>query len=103
MKIFHIVKLIDWEAGTENGQFRASTLEKEGFIHCCKENQIQFVLGTWFSGQSELFLVTIETDKLESPVLFEKSEADQESFPHVYGPINLNAVVDIQPQEKESR
>jgi len=66
MKIFHIVKPIDWETGTENGQFRASTLEKEGFIHCCKENQIQFVLGTWFSGQSELFLVTIETDKLEA-------------------------------------
>jgi len=103
MKIYHIITPRDWEESTDEGQLRTSTLEKEGFIHCCKENQIRFVVNNWFSGRDELLVITIDADKLESPLVFENSEAGEESFPHVYGPINLDAVVDIQPWNKEGR
>jgi uncharacterized protein (DUF952 family) len=103
MKIYHIVNPQDWEEGTEAGKYRTSTLEKDGFIHCCKEDQIGFVVNNWFSGQTELFLITIEADKLETPLIFENSETGEEAFPHIYGPINLDAVVDIQPLDMESR
>lgn len=103
MKIFHIVSPKDWEEGTQEGVFRTTTLEKEGFIHCCKEDQIHFVQRNWFLSQNMLLLISIDTDKLDNPPVFEKSEANEDAFPHIYGPINLDAVVDIQPLNEESR
>jgi uncharacterized protein (DUF952 family) len=103
MQIFHITDLVTWEKGRSNDEFISPSLFDVGFIHCCRANQIDFVLDRWFSGQANLIIVTLGLEKIKSNVKFEYSEGDQESFPHIYGPIPIDAVESIKPIIREKK
>jgi uncharacterized protein (DUF952 family) len=51
----------------------------------------------YFEGRNDLLLLSIDTDKLTSPFIFEWSPSVQDTFPHVYGPINVDAVIKVSP------
>jgi len=101
MRIFHITDHASWNAAKVGSHFQGDTLESEGFIHCCKSEQVEFILKNWFKGVKNLVILEIETDKLTSRVKFENLDGREELFPHIYGLINLNAVVgDTRVQEE---
>jgi len=91
--IYHICQRKDWEAAQETGTYRAASLESEGFIHCSREDQVARVANFIFKGMTDLVLLHITVDKLQAEVRWEGSEG--EKFPHIYGPIDLDAVVDV--------
>lgn len=93
--IYHITTNPEWTKATENGFYESPSLAEEGFIHCSQENQVAGVLERYFSGKEDLIKLVIDTDKLTSKFVFEWSPSTQDTFPHVYGPINLEAVVDV--------
>ena len=93
--IFHITKRIEWEEAVRAGEYRAASLKEEGFIHCSTPEQVVRVANFLFAGQSGLVLLCIEVGKLDANVRYENCEGGQELFPHVYGSINLNAVLDV--------
>ncbi len=95
MHIYHIVPLNVWREALEQGQYTADSLESEGFIHCCTEEQIQPVKDAWFAGVSDLILLEIDTDLLTSELKLEDSHGTGELFPHIYGPLNLEAVLRV--------
>lgn len=97
MKILHITGQRDWQKALEEGAYLADTLAEQGFIHCCLDSQLEGVLREWFAGATDLVLLEIESDRLASPLKFESAPDGQEKFPHVYGPINLEAVVEVKP------
>lgn len=43
-------------------------------------------------------LLTIETDKLTSP--WQEDPVGDTTYPHIYGPLNPSAVVNVQPLDK---
>ena len=92
MNIFHIVKNEDWVKPSQL-IYQSESLKTQGFIHCCTAVQIDEVLKQWFKGQTDLVLVEINPDLLKAELKFENLEGGQELFPHVYGPINLEAVI----------
>ncbi len=94
--IFHITTVAVWNEAVEKGYFETSSLKDEGFIHCCLEEQIESVLGRYFQGIKDLLKLEIETDKLTSPYYYEWSPSIAETFPHIYGTINLDAVEHVQ-------
>jgi uncharacterized protein (DUF952 family) len=98
--IFHISSPADWQAAQQAGDYRSSTrgrtLEDEGFIHCSRLDQVAGVLAAYYSGAGPLLLLTID------PALLTAGWRDDEIapgvvYPHVYGPINLEAVVAVTP------
>ena len=101
--IFHITARTDWEDAQQRGEYRAESLETEGFIHCSTPSQVLPVAENFYKGQSGLILLGIEPTFLSSPVKWEPPTGgspppgvpDGDSFPHIYGPINLNAVVKV--------
>jgi glutathione S-transferase len=97
MLIHHLALPDDWAEAQAAGDYRVSTrgvtLEQEGFIHCSKPEQVEPVREAFYADVHQLVLLTIDTDLLTSPWQLDPVE-DQE-FPHVYGPINLGAVVDV--------
>ncbi len=95
--IFHITTVAVWNEAVEKGYFETSSLKDEGFIHCCLEEQIESVLSRYFQGIKDLLKLEIETDKLTSPYYYEWSPSIAETFPHIYGAINLDAVEHVQP------
>jgi uncharacterized protein (DUF952 family) len=96
--ILHITTGPEWAAAQAAGEYRAPSLETEGFIHCSTPAQVLHV-GDWFYRDvPELVLLCIDPGALESAVLWEAStDAFAGEFPHVYGPIALAAVRAVVP------
>jgi uncharacterized protein (DUF952 family) len=95
MIIYHITTAEEWKQGLFNGFYEAPSLKTEGFIHCSTETQVSGVLERYFQGQANLLKLVIDTDKLTDELKFEQAPSLNEAFPHVYGPINLDAVMGV--------
>jgi uncharacterized protein (DUF952 family) len=93
--IFHITTEPEWNEAQKKGQYETASLREEGFIHCCQEEQIEGVLHRYFAGKEKLLRLEIETDKLTSPFYYEWSPSVADTFPHIYGTINLDAVLSV--------
>jgi len=92
--IYHITRLKDWEIQKEKTEFTPSDYYREGFIHCCTFDQVKGVLERYFKGKTDLMLLHIEEAKLKAELKYEPS-FNNEKFPHIYGMINKNAIVEI--------
>jgi uncharacterized protein (DUF952 family) len=95
--IYHVTTAGDWEAARQKGAYEHPSLRAEGFIHCSQENQVAGVLERYFAGQSSLVKLVIDTDRLTSRFVFDWSPSTKDTFPHIYGPINLDAVTSVIP------
>jgi uncharacterized protein (DUF952 family) len=93
MIILHITDKKTWAEARKAGIYRGDSLEKEGFIHCCQLAQVDQVLEKWYPDAVDLIILEIETDVLQADLVYENLEGGQELFPHIYGPLNLKAVV----------
>lgn len=94
--IYHITTQPQWDTAKEAGYYVSPSLKEEGFIHCSQERQISDVLNRYFSDKHNLVKLTIDTDKLTSQLIYDWSNAIEDTFPHVYGPINLEAITNIE-------
>jgi uncharacterized protein (DUF952 family) len=95
--IYHITTQKEWNAAQPAGQYASASLKEEGFIHCSQEAQIPGVLQRYFAGKKDLVKLVIDTDKLQSQLIYEWSPSIADTFPHIYGPINTSAVVAAEP------
>lgn len=99
MFIYHVTTKRSWSAAREKGYYEVPSLQSEGFIHCSKAEQVQGVLERYYSGQSDLLKLVIDPARLAAPLKFELAPSVNEEFPHVYGTINLDAVVNVEEIE----
>jgi len=109
--IFHIAARDVWNAAQKAGQYAAPSLTTDGFIHCSKLTQVLPVAEKFYRGQTGLILLAIDPTRLSSGLKWEspfdgappvgKTPAPSsgvsasEMFPHIYGPVNLDAVVQV--------
>jgi uncharacterized protein (DUF952 family) len=101
--IYHITSRSAWNEARDIGEYRAESLETEGFIHCSTEEQVVPVAQKFYAGQHDLVLLVIEPALLRSDLKWEAPSGgtpppgvpDGDLFPHIYGPINLDAVVKV--------
>jgi uncharacterized protein (DUF952 family) len=93
--IYHVTTAEAWQEAKTKGFYDHLSLKEEGFIHCSHENQVAGVLERYFAGKTNLLKLVIDTDKLTSKFVFDWSPSSQDTFPHVYGTINIDAVVDV--------
>jgi uncharacterized protein (DUF952 family) len=100
--IYHITTKHDWETAQERGSYTASSLASEGFIHCSEEQQLKGVLERYYKGKTDLVKLVIDTSELQPELKYELAPSVNEIFPHVFGPINLDAVVAIELMENQS-
>jgi uncharacterized protein (DUF952 family) len=98
MFIYHIVLPEIWEEVRGERLYRHESLALEGFIHCSYEDQIDGVIGRYYAGRDELVILTIDTDKLAARLVAEPSTGG-EVYPHIYGPLNMSAVVDAETRK----
>lgn len=102
--ILHLASKDVWLAAVNRGVYHADSLSTEGFIHCSKPSQIVGVANTFYRGQTGLVLLVIDPSKLEAELKWEPPAEPkpsharaEELFPHLYGPLNLDAVVKVVP------
>ncbi|MBD2055940.1 DUF952 domain-containing protein [Oculatella sp. FACHB-28] len=90
--IYHITTERRWHDAKGQGQYEAEFFRSEGFIHCSDANQVVRVANHLFRNMRGLILLHIETELLHPRLVYENLEGGSELFPHVYGPINLDAI-----------
>ena len=100
--ILHITTRAAWESARRASEVRTSTrdrsLEKEGFIHCSSDDQVLGVANAFYADVEEpLVLLRIAVEHVQVPVRWESLDGGEESFPHVYGPVPVDAVVSVSP------
>jgi len=93
--IYHVTTLKEWEAAKIKNEYKPTGYEQDGFIHCSIEKQIPGVLDRFYKGQTGLVKLKIEKEKVQRPVLFELALDLDELFPHIYGALNLDSVVEV--------
>jgi uncharacterized protein (DUF952 family) len=94
-EILHITPRTNWEQAIAEGKYRGDTLVTDGFIHCSTPEQLPWVAETFYKGQTGLVVLRIDLEKLEPPLKWESPPGSDQRFPHVYGPINQEAVVEV--------
>ena len=93
--IYHVVTKEKWQQSLEDGFYEADSLATEGFIHASKENQVAGVLERYYQGQAELLLLHIDETKLVPVLKYELAPSVNEEFPHIFGRLNLDAVINV--------
>ncbi|MEM1395498.1 MAG: DUF952 domain-containing protein [Cyanobacteria bacterium P01_A01_bin.80] len=92
--IFHITPRQDWEKASSEGIYRADSLKTEGFIHCSTSAQVVKVANLFFKNKTNLLLIFINSDRVKSEIRYD-AVTESETFPHIYGALNLDAVFKV--------
>ena len=101
--IYHLTTRQAWHGAQQRGEYRAESLETEGFIHCSTRTQILPVAEKFYKGQQGILLLEIDPSLLTSELRWEPPSGSSpppgvpegDLFPHIYAPINLDAIVKV--------
>ncbi len=93
--IYHIATSQEWNLHLTNATYEPDAFSKEGFIHCSTKAQVPGVLQRYYAGVKNLILLHIDESKLTALLKYEAA-TNKELFPHVFGPINKEAIVTVE-------
>ena len=94
MPIYHIVLPEIWEKFKDEKFYEAESLKTEGFIHCSFAEQLETVLRRYYKDAEKVLVLSIEPQALVSK-LVEETSTNDEVYPHIYGKINTEAIVEV--------
>lgn len=95
-----VLTAVQFEALELDGTFAGAPVDlADGYIHLSTEEQLAETVAKHFAGQENLHLVSVDLAALGNAVKWEPSRGGQ-LFPHLYGPLPLNAVVAFGPLER---
>jgi uncharacterized protein (DUF952 family) len=94
-RIYKICSASAWREAERQGVYRGSADDvSDGFIHFSKASQVAETARKHFFGQTGLFLIEVDADALGDALRWEPSRND-ELFPHLYGELDLGAVIGV--------
>lgn len=108
--IYHLVGAAEYQAQPPDQPYAPGSLRQEGFIHCTAEKSLLIEVANAFFADPgvELLVLVIDPQRLTARLVFEPPASPvyaseqtsfnpppQTLFPHLYGPLNREAVLDI--------
>ncbi len=99
--ITKVITKRNWEIAKINGEINEVSLKEEGFIHCSSLEQALNVAQKHFVHEEDVLLLTIDPTLLKAETKYESASNGQE-YPHVYGVINVDAIVEVVTLPKEN-
>jgi glutathione S-transferase len=106
-RIYHLALRQDWDSAVATGEYTQSTLGRsladEGFIHCSFDSQVETIANLLYPGRDDVLLLVIDSSQVSSAVRVERVEgSDEQAFPHLYGPLPVQAVIRVAPVPLEA-
>lgn len=94
--IYKICTKEEWEKASDAGVYSGSADDKrDGFIHFSSFDQVLGTLDKHFAGKKNLLLLKVRLDMLDPDHLKWETSRNDEKFPHLYGDLNLDAVINV--------
>lgn len=100
--IYHILPRVDWAAAQVAGSYRPASLASQGFIHFSRVEQVLQVAGNFYQDAGDLLLLTVAAEKVKGEIRYEDLLGEGQRFPHLYGPLELSAVVAVDVFDKDA-
>lgn len=98
--LFHITSKEEWRTYSTSGYIEPESLSTEGFIHTSKGDQVEETVNRLFNGREDLILLVIDPLRIHEPLKYEVAENGQK-YPHIYGKISIDAIIDKLPLTPE--
>ncbi len=101
--IYHITTKKSWQEALAKGFYSHESLAIEKFIHTSKAAQVESTANRYYKEVRDLVLLHIDETKLTSKLKYEFAPSVNQEFPHIYGTINIDAVVEVSfiPEKSE--
>jgi len=93
-RLFHIALVSEWRQALERGGYSTGSLGQEGFIHFSTGKQLLRSANKYYFGRDDVVLLWIDPAKLVAELKYEPI-SDGQLFPHLYGELNLDAVIRV--------
>ena len=98
--IAHIVKKADWKKAEKRGVYEPKSLKTDGFIHLSTVSQLVGTANSYYYRQKGLVVLCIDESRLKAELRWDTpssihDDRATEKFPHLYGPLNADAVTKV--------
>jgi uncharacterized protein (DUF952 family) len=103
-RIYHITTRDAALSSRLSGAYRPESLAREGFIHFSQLHQVLGVANAFYTGQTDLVILVVDPARLQAELKYEAPvhpsasaalPAPDQLFPHLYGPLNFEAVTAV--------
>jgi uncharacterized protein (DUF952 family) len=88
--LVHILTPPAWQQAQHQNEYSPPSLKDQGFIHFSRPHQALGVANRYYGKEKDLLLLWIDPARLSAPLRWKLS--DGQLYPHLYGPLNLEAV-----------
>ncbi len=97
MIIYKILRADEWADLRDNGVSNGAPIDvSDGYIHFSTAQTVAETAAKHFAGETDLTLLAYNDADLGGALKYEKSRNDQ-LFPHLYAPLNLDSALWIEP------
>ncbi len=94
--LYHLVSQYSFDGQPADEPYAPASLFEEGFIHLsATPQQVAWVANRFYADVPDLVMLVIDPARLDAPVQWD--ETPDGRFPHLYGPLNREAIVEIAP------
>jgi len=100
--IYHLALKKSWKKQLKEGYYKPDSLHKQGFIHASSWKQIRATYNRHFSRPNQLLIIVIDPLKVNSEIKYEISSEGDQLYPHIFGPLNQNAISKIETVRLDS-
>ena len=90
--LVHLPLVSDWEAFCDDRFYRPPSLAAEGFLPLCTRDLAPVVANTVMIGGGNRLIVAVDPGRLSAELRREAVGEGTYAWPHVYGPLDLDAV-----------
>ena len=100
--IYHLVPSDYWESQPTDRLYTPADFAREGFIHCTRgEEQITVVANRYYRNDRRAWhVLVIDEQAVSSEIKYEPGR-DGLLYPHIYGPLNREAVLNVLPMPRD--
>ena len=91
---YHITSLAQWQEAQSTGEYKPTGFDRDNFIHLSYSHQLLTVAQRFYKGQEGLVILAIDSFKIKDGLIEENLEGGIELYPHFYGVLPIDAVVD---------
>lgn len=98
--IYILIAKSDYEKAKKNGTLYEDSLETQGFIHASPIDQLTRVANKYYATAVDVQVMVVEAVEVYAAIKWEPATGGL--YPHIYGPLNMNAVARVVPVSKNS-
>lgn len=99
-RIYLLMTRSEIETASQQGTWVSATFPAEGFIHASPYDQLGRVANKHYRQKVDVCVVCVRVDRLQSELRWEPAAGSL--YPHIYGPLNWNAVDGILPTSRDA-